>query len=80
MTIKIKKDVIDSDKFQDMPKTTQLLYVMCLLDADTNGYICHPQTIVQAGGFGSDDFKLLVNKGFITLDGALYRVTDWKRK
>lgn len=80
MTVKIDKSVIESDRFCDMPKTTQLLYFMYLFDADKNGYISHPQSILQVNGFGADDPKILIDKGFIVLDGALYRIADWKRK
>ena len=80
MTIKINKSVVNSDKFLDMPKTSQLLYFMFLFDADSNGYICHPQTIVQADGFGADDFKILIGKGFIEADNTFFKIADWKRK
>lgn len=67
--IDLDKSVIESDKFLDMPKTTQLLFFFYLLDLDENGCIVHPQSILQTNGFGSDDYKLLMNKGFIGTNG-----------
>lgn len=76
MKITVDENLVNSDKFLDMPKTTQLLYFFYLIDADANGIIVHPQTVLKANGLGADDYKLLLQKGFIGADGGEVWITE----
>lgn len=65
ISINIDKSVIDSDKFLDMPKTSQLLYFMFLFGADELGVVYNSRTIIRSNGFASDDYKMLLEKKFV---------------
>lgn len=83
ISLKIDKSIVESDKFLDMPKTTQLLYFMLLIDTDKDGIVKHPKTVIQANGFGADEIKLLLGKGFVETSGNAndyLKISDWKRK
>lgn len=76
MNVKINKDLVNSDKFCNMPKTTQLLYFLFLINADVNRIIPNPKSIIQANGFGDDDYTLLKMKEFIGTNGIDVYIND----
>lgn len=59
------KDVIDSDRFLDMPPTAQNLYFHLGIQADDDGFVSSPKRVKRACGAADDDLKLLEKKGFI---------------
>ena len=58
-------DVVDIDKFLDMPVTTQALYFHLGLRADNEGIVAAPANIMKIVGCKYDDLKLLIAKGFV---------------
>lgn len=59
------KLLVDSDKFLDMPLTTQAFYFHLCLRADDEGFINSPKKIMRMTGARDDDLKILISKKFI---------------
>lgn len=72
-------DVIDTDRFLDMPATTQALYFHLGMRADDDGFVSLPKRISNYVGCNEDDIKLLIAKGFIiAFESGVIVITDWK--
>lgn len=75
----MSKSIIKSDAFLDMPSTTQNLYFHMLLDADDDGFINAPKSIMRMIGAKDDDIKVLVAKQFvIPFESGVVVIKDWK--
>lgn len=75
----ISKSIIKSDTFLDMPATTQNLYFHMLLDADDDGFINAPKSIMRMIGAKDDDMKVLAAKQFvIPFESGVVVIKDWK--
>lgn len=73
------KSIIKSDTFLDMPATTQNLYFHMLLDADDDGFINAPKSIMRMIGAKDDDMKVLTAKQFvIPFESGVVVIKDWK--
>lgn len=73
-------DVIDTDKFLDMPLTAQCLYFHLGMRADDDGFIDSPKRMLKYIGSNNDDFKLLVAKGYlIPFNSGVFVIADWKK-
>ena len=71
-------DVVDTDKFLDMPATTQLLYFHLGMRADDDGFVSSPRRISSYVGCNEDDIKLLIAKGFIiAFENGIIVIKDW---
>lgn len=72
-------DVCDTDRFLDMPASTQNLYFHLGLRADDDGFVASPRKIVAMTNCSNDDFKLLVTKNYIIpFESGVCVVKDWK--
>lgn len=75
----MSKSIIKSDTFLDMPATTQNLYFHMLLDADDDGFINAPKSIMRMIGAKDDDMKVLTAKQFvIPFESGIVVIKDWK--
>lgn len=75
----MSKSIIKSDTFLDMPATTQNLYFHMLLDADDDGFINAPKSIMRMIGSKDDDMKVLAAKQFvIPFESGVVVIKDWK--
>lgn len=75
----MSKSIIKSDTFLDMPATTQNLYFHMLLDADDDGFINAPKSIMRMIGAKDDDMKVLSVKQFvIPFESGVVVIKDWK--
>ena len=75
----MSKSIIKSDTFLDMPATTQNLYFHMLLDADDDGFINAPKSIMRMIGAKDDDMKVLTAKQFvIPFESGVVVIKDWK--
>lgn len=75
----MSKSIIKSDTFLDMPATTQNLYFHMLLDADDDGFINAPKSIMRMIGAKDDDIKVLSAKQFvIPFESGVVVIKDWK--
>lgn len=73
------KSIIKSDLFLDMPATTQNLYFHMLLEADDDGFINSPKSIMRVIGAKDDDIKVLIAKQFvIPFESGVLVIKHWK--
>lgn len=71
-------DIVDTDKFLDMPATTQSLYFHLGVRADDEGFVSSPRKIVTLSNCGMDDLRLLASKGYIIpFESGVIVITDW---
>ena len=72
-------DVVDTDRFLDMPISAQCLYFHFGMHADDDGFISSPKKIVKAVNCSNDDLKILISKEYIIpFDDGVVVITDWK--
>lgn len=71
--------VVDTDKFTEMPTSTQCLYFHLGMHGDDDGFVSSPRKIARAAGCNDDDMRLLAAKGFIIpFDTGVIVITDWR--
>lgn len=71
--------VVDTDKFMDMPSSTQALYFHLGMHGDDDGFVASPRKICRAAGCNDDDIRLLITKGFlIPFESGVVVITDWR--
>lgn len=71
-------DVVDTDKFLDMPSSTQALYFHLGMRADDDGFVSSPKRITKTVNCGDDDLKLLLAKGYlIPFESGVVVISDW---
>lgn len=72
-------DVVDTDKFLDMPISAQCLYFHLGMHADDDGFVSSPKKIAKAANCGNDDLRILVSKDYlIPFDDGVVVITDWR--
>jgi phage replication initiation protein len=75
----MSKSVIETDKFMDMPMSTQCLYFHLLLRADDDGFIASPKRIMRCVGCSDDDIKLLIAKNYvIAFETGIIVIKHWR--
>ncbi len=73
-------DVIDTDKFLDMPASTQCLYFYLGMRADDDGFVSSPKKITKLANCAEDDLKILASKGYIIpFETGIAVITDRKQ-
>lgn len=60
------KLIIDSDKFSEMPLSTQALYFHLCMRTDNEGFMNSPRMLIRSIGCSTDDLSILLSKNFIT--------------
>ena len=71
-------DVVDTDKFLDMPLTTQALYFHFGMRADDDGFLPAPKSVARTVGCSTDDIRILISKNYIIpLEDGVVVITDW---
>lgn len=58
-------DIVDTDKFLDLPLTTQALYFHLGMRSDDDGFVGSPKKIAKILGATDIDLNLLCSTGFI---------------
>lgn len=72
-------DVVCSDKFLEMPLSSQALYFQFGMKADDDGFLASPKQITRMANASDDDFKILVAKGYIIpFESGVVVIKDWK--
>lgn len=72
-------DVVDTDRFLDMPPSTQSLYFNLGMRADDDGFVSSPKKICNLVGSNNDDLRLLIAKNYlIPFENGVVVITDWK--
>lgn len=73
-------DVVDTDKFLDMPATSQNLYFHLGMRADDDGFVSSPKKITKLVNCGDDDLNVLISRGFIISMGeGIIVIRHWKQ-
>lgn len=73
-------DVIDTDRFLDMPATSQNLYFHLGMRADDDGFVSSPRKITKLVNCAVDDLNVLISRGFVLSVGdGLVVITNWKQ-
>lgn len=72
-------DVVDTDRFLEMPVSTQALYFHFGMRADDDGFVSSPKKIIKIASCTNDDLRVLISKGYvIPFDSGVVVITDWK--
>ena len=72
--------VVDTDKFLEMPASTQALYFHLGMRADDDGFVSSPRKVLSFTNCTNDDLKVLISKGFIIpFESGIIVITHWKR-
>lgn len=72
-------DVVNTDKFLEMPATTQLLYYHLGMRADDDGFVSSPRQIIRLVNCTNDDLRILISKGYvIPFETGVIVIADWK--
>lgn len=71
--------VCDTDRFLELPASTQNLYFHLGLRADDDGFVASPKRITSLCGCTPDDLLLLAGKGFIIpFKSGVCVIKDWR--
>lgn len=57
--------IIDSDKFYNLPALSQFLFFHLAIKSDRHRYINNANAIIRQLNAKQEEFKLLIDKGFI---------------
>lgn len=71
-------DIVDTDKFLNMPLTSQALYFHLGMHADDDGFVSSPKKIMRSIGAQEDDLRLLITKDYIIpFESGVIVITHW---
>ncbi len=74
----IDLNIVDSDKFLEMPPTAQNLYFHLCVRTDDYGFVNSPKKIQRTTCASDDDLKLLIAEEYIIpFESGVIVVTDW---
>lgn len=72
-------NVVDTDRFLEMPPSAQLLYFQLGMHADDDGFVSSPKRITKTLRCRDKDLQMLVDRGWlISFDSGIVAITDWK--
>ena len=73
-------DVVDTDKFLDMPATSQCLYFHLGMRADDDGFVSSPKKITKLVNCAVDDLNVLISRGYVLPAGdGIVIIAHWQR-
>jgi len=68
-----------SDAFLAMPTSARLLYYDLSMDADDDGFVDRPKSIMRLTGASDDDLAVLIAKSFvIPFDNGICVIKHWR--
>ena len=74
------KDVVETDKFLNMPLTSQALYFHLGMEADDDGFVASPKKVQRSVGGSDEDLETLVSNGFIIrFESGIVVLVHWKQ-
>lgn len=74
----IPKYIYDSDKFLDLPATTQLLYTHLVVRADDDGFVGNVRRLLLMLPCSEVDLNILIRAGYlIPFETGVCVITDW---
>lgn len=72
-------EVVCTDKFLEMPTSSQALYFQLGMKADDDGFVSAPKQITRMTNASDDDLRILSSKGFIIpFESGVIVISDWK--
>ena len=75
----VSLEIIDTDKFLEMPQTAQNLYFHLLCRGDDDGFVGNPKKIARVLGSSDDDMRILLAKNYlIPFETGVCVIKDWK--
>lgn len=75
----ISKKITDTDAFLDMPLSSQALYFHFIQNADDDGFVASPNSILRKIGANKNDYDMLVAKRFIIqFDNGICVIKHWR--
>ncbi len=73
-------DIVDTDKFLDMPVSAQCLYFHLGMRADDDGFVSSPKQIMRATSCTRGDIKILAENGYIIpFESGIVVIRHWKQ-
>ena len=73
------RKITETDRFLEMPLSSQALYFHLNMGADDEGFIDKAKTIQRTIGASDDDMKLLIAKGFlIPFNSGVVVIRHWR--
>ena len=70
--------VVDTDRFVEMPASAQALYFHLGMHGDDDGFVSSPRMIMRAIGCEDGDLQTLISNDFvIRFDSGVLVITDW---
>ncbi|MCO4620944.1 putative DNA replication protein [Streptococcus infantarius subsp. infantarius] len=73
------KKITDSDKFLDLPLSTQALYFHLNMHADDDGFVDSTKTIKRMIGASDGDLRILMEQAFILpFESGVIVIKDWR--
>lgn len=74
----LSKKIIGTDAFMEMPLSTQALYMHLVMNADDDGFVSNPKTIMRSVGCNVDDKRVLETKRFIlNFESGVIVIKHW---
>lgn len=71
--------ITESDAFLDMPASSQALYFHLCMNADDDGFVSKPKSIMRSVGAKDDDIKLLsIKKFIIPFENGVIVIKHWR--
>lgn len=73
------KQLVETDKFCDMPLSAKALYFLLGMEADDEGFVS-PRRVMRIHGGSEDDLKVLAAKEYvIVFESGVIVITDWNK-
>lgn len=75
----IAKTICLSDAFLDMPYSARCLYFTLLLNADDDGFVNNPKSLMRITGAVNDDMNILISKKFVLIfESGVIVIKHWR--
>lgn len=75
----ISKKITDTDAFLEMPLSSQALYLHYIQNADDDGFVGNPISIMRKIGANKNDYDLLIAKRFvIVFESGICVIKHWR--
>lgn len=72
------KSVISTDIFLDLPDMAKILYFYLSMDADDDGFVSSPRTIMRVVGAKEEDLDILIKNNYvIKFASGIILITHW---
>jgi len=73
------REIVNKDKFCDMPMSSKALYFLLGMEADDYGFVS-PRRVMRTHGATDDDLKLLILKEYvIPFETGVVVIVDWHK-